>query len=84
MSELEQDRPFPVASPCIGVCQVSGESGFCLGCWRTLKEIVSWGRLDDGEKRGVVELLRQRQRDAGVDRRRVTRRQRLRDGAPGD
>jgi predicted Fe-S protein YdhL (DUF1289 family) len=66
---------FPVASPCVSVCSVDGRTGFCLGCWRTLKEIAQWGRLSNGERRDVLRAIRERQADAGVDRRRVTRRE---------
>ncbi len=28
--------------PCIGVCSIDLDSGYCLGCSRTLKEIFKW------------------------------------------
>ena len=31
-------------SPCVSVCRVNGNNGFCEGCFRTLSEISSWGR----------------------------------------
>ncbi|NQW09621.1 MAG: DUF1289 domain-containing protein [Alphaproteobacteria bacterium] len=65
-----------IASPCVGVCQIDRDTGFCLGCWRTLKEIAHWARYDDPERLTVLEALRQRQTEAGVNRRRVTRRRR--------
>jgi predicted Fe-S protein YdhL (DUF1289 family) len=34
--------PRPIASPCVKVCIVDGESGLCLGCFRTLNEIAAW------------------------------------------
>lgn len=42
--------PKPIASPCIKVCIVDGESGLCLGCFRTLNEIAAWATLP-GETR---------------------------------
>lgn len=78
---------FPVASPCVSVCSVDGRTGFCLGCWRTLKEIAQWGRLSNEERRGVLRAIRERQAEAGVDRRRVTRREaarRARSNTVGD
>ena len=47
-----------------------------MGCWRTLKEIAHWARHDDPERLMVLDALRRRQTDAGVNRRRVTRRRR--------
>lgn len=40
-------------------------SGWCDGCWRTIDEIVAWGRLDDDAKRAVWAQLPQR-RDAAA------------------
>ena len=28
--------------PCIGVCSIDLNSGYCLGCSRTLEEIYKW------------------------------------------
>ncbi len=47
--------PEPVATPCIKVCMVDGESGLCLGCYRTLPEIAGWARLSAD---GRAELMR--------------------------
>ncbi|MCU0813632.1 MAG: DUF1289 domain-containing protein [Burkholderiaceae bacterium] len=42
-----------VPSPCISVCRMDEATGWCLGCARTIDEIVAWGVLDDDEKRAV-------------------------------
>ncbi|RVT52851.1 DUF1289 domain-containing protein [Rubrivivax albus] len=52
--------PSPVPSPCINVCRMNPASGWCEGCWRTIDEIVAWGRLDDDAKRAVWAQLPQR------------------------
>jgi predicted Fe-S protein YdhL (DUF1289 family) len=36
---------------------VDGESGLCLGCYRTLKEIAQWSRLDEAERITISEGL---------------------------
>lgn len=46
--------PTPVASPCVKVCVVDGESGLCLGCFRTLGEIAGWSGLTDQERAAVT------------------------------
>ncbi len=38
-----------IDSPCVGVC-VCDENDVCIGCKRSLDEIVSWNRLSDNEK----------------------------------
>ncbi len=67
-----------LVSPCTGVCTMDPETGFCLGCWRTIDEISTWPDVGDDGKIEILERLRARQSAAGVNRRRVTRRRRLR------
>jgi predicted Fe-S protein YdhL (DUF1289 family) len=54
----------PVPSPCINVCRMSAQTGYCEGCWRTIDEIAAWSTLDDEGKRRVWALLEQRQQEA--------------------
>jgi uncharacterized protein len=49
-----------VPSPCISVCRVDADSGWCEGCLRTLDEIAAWSRLDNPSKRGVWRIIEQR------------------------
>lgn len=66
-----------IASPCVGVCSIDRETRFCLGCFRSMEEIAHWSRYDDPKRLEVIEALRQRQTEAGVNRRRVTKRRRM-------
>jgi predicted Fe-S protein YdhL (DUF1289 family) len=57
--------PKPIATPCIKVCVVDGVSGLCLGCYRTLAEVVSWSSLDDARRTAIMaELWARRSRVA--------------------
>ena len=47
-------------SPCIGVCRLDVETGFCEGCYRTIEEIANWSTLSDDGKRAVWLELRLR------------------------
>jgi uncharacterized protein len=47
----------PVPSPCISICEMNEESGYCRGCFRSIKEISEWERYDDAEKQAVIDLL---------------------------
>ncbi|WP_094507053.1 DUF1289 domain-containing protein [Brucella thiophenivorans] len=49
-----------IESPCILVCVIDSESGFCLGCARTLDEIAGWSTMGNDERRAVMMLLAQR------------------------
>ena len=46
--------PPPVKTPCVQVCVVDGESGLCLGCFRSLAEIAGWVRLTEAERDAVL------------------------------
>jgi len=52
----------PVPSPCINICQVDTERGWCTGCLRTLEEIANWAQSSDDVKRVVLERLTARRR----------------------
>ncbi len=47
------DHP-PIATPCISVCVVDGESGLCMGCYRTLAEVAGWSALTDEGREAVM------------------------------
>ena len=49
--------PSAIATPCIKVCVVDGESGLCMGCYRQLSEVAQWGRLSDGERAQIMAEL---------------------------
>jgi hypothetical protein len=62
MSEPRQP-PAPIKTPCIKVCVVDGESGLCLGCFRTLQEVAGWAGFSDSERdRLMAELPARRDR----------------------
>ena len=49
--------PKPVATPCVKVCVVDGESGLCLGCYRDLAEVAGWARLSDDDRARIMAEL---------------------------
>lgn len=53
-----------VLSPCVGVCQLDPETGYCIGCQRTGDEIMAWPSASDGERRRILEQVDDR-REAG-------------------
>ncbi|HVE54556.1 MAG TPA: DUF1289 domain-containing protein [Ramlibacter sp.] len=58
----ELDAAAAVPSPCISVCRMDAETGWCEGCFRTLDEIAAWGLASDADKRAVWNQLVQRAR----------------------
>lgn len=49
-----------IESPCILVCTIDAETGFCLGCARTLDEIARWSSMSAEERMAVWALLADR------------------------
>lgn len=49
-----------VSSPCINVCQMNADTGYCEGCLRTLDEIAAWTTYDDETRGWVLEALESR------------------------
>ncbi len=49
--------PRAIATPCTKVCMVDGESGLCLGCFRTLPEIAGWARFSEDERAALMAAL---------------------------
>ena len=39
-----------VKTPCIQVCTMDPQRGVCLGCCRTLDEIMRWSAMSDTER----------------------------------
>lgn len=52
-----------VANPCIRHCCLN-EQNICLGCYRTLDDILSWHQATDDQKRQMLQQARQRQASA--------------------
>ena len=51
----------PLASPCIRNCCLD-EANVCMGCGRTLNEIVAWGTASDADKAAILSRSRERAR----------------------
>ena len=52
---------FTVPSPCVGVCKMDADKGWCTGCFRTIDELTAWSRATDATKLAVWALVEQRQ-----------------------
>lgn len=47
----------PIESPCILVCTIEQNSGFCYGCGRTSDEIAQWSRITPAERSTLMAIL---------------------------
>lgn len=50
-------------SPCIQVCQINAQTGFCAGCFRSPEEIARWLRYSDAGRDEVLSRLGKRRAD---------------------
>lgn len=52
-----------IDSPCIGVCEIAGDTGFCRGCYRTVDEIAAWRDASPDVKLGILDRISARRND---------------------
>ena len=78
MSKSDKPKVTKLPSPCVSVCQMDSEDGFCLGCYRTRAEIAAWGSMDQGEQILLLDILRDRRAEATGVLRRASRRNKKR------
>jgi len=48
-------KKSPIESPCISVCRYEDE--VCVGCGRTVDDIVNWYDMTDDEKQAVLNRI---------------------------
>jgi predicted Fe-S protein YdhL (DUF1289 family) len=55
-----EDLNMAIQSPCVDICRIDGNSGFCVGCLRTRAEIREWKGMPDERRQEVLDELAQR------------------------
>ena len=70
-----------IESPCILVCSIEAETGWCRGCGRTTHEIGAWTLYSPEQRDAVMAELPERMAKLPPPprERRVTKRQRMRE-----
>ena len=61
---MSEERTSEPESPCIAVCVPDPDTGYCLGCFRTLDEIAAWTTMTAAEKHAVLAALKKREQEA--------------------
>lgn len=70
MTPMTREAELP--SPCISICRMDPDrgsvadraaGGLCVGCLRTIDEIVEWGMASDQRKREVLASIESRRVD---------------------
>ena len=57
----------PVPSPCVSLCKMDQDRQYCMGCMRTIEEIIAWSKADDDYKRAVWAKLPERRASQSED-----------------
>jgi hypothetical protein len=57
-----------IESPCVKICVVHPEARICTGCYRTIDEITTWGRMSREERREIMATLPARRETLQVRR----------------
>lgn len=52
--------PLEIETPCIKVCVVDPETGFCIGCGRTRDEIAGWLDYRPSKRHQIMQTLPER------------------------
>lgn len=56
-----------VPSPCVSLCKMDVERQYCMGCLRTIDEIMAWSKADDDYKRAVWQHIAIRRNTVSFD-----------------
>ena len=54
---LAQPVAQAVPSPCVAVCQMQADTGWCWGCRRTLNEIAQWSNQTNPARRAIWQAI---------------------------
>jgi predicted Fe-S protein YdhL (DUF1289 family) len=60
MADTRDPPTDPVPSPCVRRCCLD-ENDICMGCFRSMAEIMRWNEADDAERREIVARCRERE-----------------------
>ena len=60
--DLTETMSNEVASPCQNICQMNPQTGYCIGCLRTIDEIADWLEMTNQEKRALLTRLDERRK----------------------
>lgn len=56
-----------VESPCVRNCCLN-EQDVCMGCYRTIAEIIEWGQANNAERKTILQMAKQRESDIGSNK----------------
>ncbi|MDJ1159793.1 DUF1289 domain-containing protein [Chelatococcus sp. SYSU_G07232] len=49
-----------ISTPCVKICVLDDQTGFCEGCGRTRSEVARWLRMSEWQRRRIMTGLPQR------------------------
>lgn len=67
-------------SPCVQICVLDRETGYCIGCQRTGDEIAAWSKMSNADRAALLAQLPARAEAMKPRRKGGHRRQRAKGG----
>lgn len=46
-----------ISTPCVAICRIDPDSGYCIGCGRSPVEIGAWLSMDESERLSIMNGL---------------------------
>jgi uncharacterized protein len=53
-----------VESPCISICKMNPDTGYCIGCWRSRSEIKGWSEASSEARWKIISNMHKRRKAA--------------------
>lgn len=47
-------------TPCVGKCNIQSSTEYCIGCKRTITEIMNWTKFNDQQRENIMRMLKHR------------------------
>ena len=58
-------------SPCDGNCKLDNNTKLCMGCFRSIEEILNWINLNDQQRQSINQLAEKRKEDFKKDKNKI-------------
>ncbi|MFA3782291.1 DUF1289 domain-containing protein [Melioribacteraceae bacterium 4301-Me] len=54
---MKNKKTLEIESPCNGNCTIDIITKYCIGCFRTIEEIIAWPSLSKEKRKEIIKLI---------------------------